>query len=174
MRGSLAIMLLLATPPRSARAQDFVPPDANAQSGSVRLGLFGFGTRLGFDVAGDNQVVGGITLDAGHLFSDRVRVRPSVEVGVGDGPNSYVLNFELMYRFVSDRETAVPYTGFGLGVWGQGECAVVPGCPGVWPQFALGFELKIREHFNWLLEYHAEDTFSRHRLFIGLTTRRQP
>src|SRR5262249_38286766 len=170
MRGALPVILLLAASPLAA--QHFVPPDASAPAGGVRFGLFGFGTRLGFDVAGDKQVVGGFTIDAGHLFSDRVRVRPSAEIGFGNGANTYLVNFELMYRFTSDREIAVPYTGFGLGVWGQVDCELAPGCPGVWPQFALGFELRLREHINWLLEYHAEDTFSRHRLFIGLTTRR--
>src|SRR5262245_46516231 len=97
---ALAVILLLAASPLAA--QNFAPPDASAPAGGVRLGLFGFGTRLGFDVAGDKQVVGGFTIDAGHLFSDRVRVRPSAEIGFGNGANTYLLNFELMYRFTSD------------------------------------------------------------------------
>lgn len=166
----LAVLLTLLAAP--LRAQDFVPPDAGAANTGVRLGLYGFGTRLGLDLGGRKQAVGGVSIDAGHLFSDRIRIRPSAEVGMGRGVNTYLLNLELMYRFTSDGEVAVPYLGFGLGVWGEGECATALNCPAVWPQFALGFELRIRDQLNWMVEYHAEDTFSRHRMFIGLITRR--
>jgi hypothetical protein len=37
---------------------------------------------------------------------------------------------------------------------------------------ALGFELRLREGLAWLLECRPEDALRRHRIFIGLTTRR--
>jgi len=49
---------------------------------------------------------------------------------------------------------------------------LIDDCPAFWAQFVLGFELKLRNQINWLLEYHAEDAFRRHRVFVGLTTRR--
>jgi hypothetical protein len=48
----------------------------------------------------------------------------------------------------------------------------VASCPRVLLQFGLGFELKIDEHFSWLLEYHGEDALRRHRVLVGLTTKR--
>ena len=172
---ALVILILFWLTSPTAVAQEFVPPDAagGSQSQGVRLGFYGFGARLGPDFKGDNQVVGSLTLDFGHLFTDRVRLRPSVEVGIGGGVNTYVMNAELMYRFTPDTEIAVPYIGFGLGVWGHQGCDLSPDCPSVWPQFALGFEIRLRRYINWMLEYHAEDALRRHRLFAGLTTRRE-
>jgi hypothetical protein len=169
-------LLLLLVLPRAARAQEFQPPkeQASAQTGGVHLGLFGFGTRLGVDPSGRKQALLGTTLDVGDLFTDRVRLRPSVEVGLGDSVTTYVVNLELLYRFTADSEVAVPYVAFGPALYSQERCATAVDCPQVWAQFALGFELRFRGHMNWLLEYHGEDALRRHRFFIGLTTRRGP
>ena len=161
--------------PSVVAAQEFIPPkDATVDTtaGALRLGIFGFGTRLGVDFTGRNQAVLSPTLDAGDLFTDRVRFRPSVELGVGDSATTYVMNLELMYRFTADQEVAVPYLAFGGAVYSQERCGAAPDCPRVWAQFALGFEIKFRQNMNWLLEYHGEDALRRHRFFIGLTTRR--
>jgi hypothetical protein len=97
------------------------------------------------------------------------------EIGTGSFPDTYLGALELTYRFTRDLETAVPYIGGGVGVWGHQSCdGSAPGdtCPRVWPMFTLGFELRLSTRFNWLLEYHGEQALSRHRLFIGLTSRR--
>ncbi len=169
------VLAFLPLLPPAARAQEFIPPkDAtiDTTAGALRLGVFGFGTRLGVDFTGRNQAILSPTLDMGDLFTDRVRIRPSVEVGVGDTATTYVMNLELMYRFTPDKEVAVPYLGFGGAVYSQERCGAAPDCPRVWAQFALGFEMKFREHMNWLLEYRGEDGLRRHRFFIGLTTKR--
>jgi hypothetical protein len=172
-----AVMLGLAAasgPPRRLSAQEFVPPKDQpaAGEGRVRLGLLGFGSRIGADFEGRNQIIVSPTLELADLFSPQVRLRPSAEVGLGDTVTTYVINAELMYRFTADREPAVPYVGFGGALYSQQRCNRAADCPRVWAQFALGFELKFREHINWLLEYRGEDGLRRHRFFIGLTTRR--
>jgi hypothetical protein len=83
-----------------------------------------------------------------------------------------VVSGEVIYRFTPDADRAVPYVGFGLAVAGRDDCSTFPGCPEAWLQFALGFELTFRDNMNWMLEYHAEDALNRHRLLVGLTTRR--
>ena len=171
-------LLLLLVLPRPARAQEFQPPQQQAGGAGhgVRLGLYGFGTRLGVDPSGNKQAILGTTLDAGDLFTDRVRLRPSAEIGLGDSVTTYVVNLELLFRFTADSELAVPYVAFGPALYSQEHCGTVTGidCPAIWAQFALGFEIKLRGHLNWLLEYHGEDALRRHRFFIGLTTRRGP
>ena len=154
-----------------AAAQQFQPPK-NAGHGGTRIGLFGFGVRGGVDFRRSSQLVLGSTLDIGDLFSNRLRLRPSAEIGVFHGPNTYVGNFELLWRFTNDEEVATPYIGAGLGVAGRDGCGSDPRCPGLWLNTAFGFELRYRSTFNWILEYHAMDRLRRHRLFIGLTTRR--
>ena len=124
------------------------------------------------DFRRSGQLVLGTTLDLGDLFSNRVRLRPSAEFGVFNGPNTYVGNFEVLWRFTDDEEVATPYIGLGLGVAGRDGCGSDPGCPGLWFNTAFGFELHYRSTFNWLVEYHGMDRMRRHRLFIGLTTRR--
>jgi hypothetical protein len=170
---------LLAVPllfPHAARAQGFQPPQEQA-SGAVstsglRLGLYGFGTRLGVDPSGRKQAILGTALDVGDVFTDRVRLRPSAEIGLGDSVTTYVVNFELLFRFTADSEIAVPYVAFGPGLFSQERCGTAVDCPQIWAQFALGFEIKLGGHMSWLLEYHGEDALRRHRFFIGLTTRR--
>jgi hypothetical protein len=113
-----------------------------------------------------------MAIDVADIYSDRVRLRPSLEIGAGAGLATYVFNVEMTYRFMPDTEKAIPYIGFGLGVYGQTGCAAAPACPKLMPQFALGFELKFQNNMNWLLEYHGEDALRRHRFFVGLATRR--
>ncbi|HEY3222148.1 MAG TPA: hypothetical protein VGJ80_15555 [Gemmatimonadales bacterium] len=156
---------------RSATAQQFSPPK-NARHGGTRIGLFGFGVRGGVDFRRSGQLVLGSTLDIGDLFSNRIRLRPSAEIGVFNGPNTYVGNFEALWRFTNDEEVATPYIGLGLGLAGRDGCGSDPGCPGLWLNTVFGFELRYRSTFNWLLEYHGMDRLRRHRLYIGLTTRR--
>lgn len=154
-------------------AQQFVPPEEQASAASgIRVGLFGFGSRLGVDFEGTNEVIVSVTWDVADIFTPQVRLRPSLEIGIGDSLGSYVGNLELLYRFTPDREIAVPYVGFGLGMWSQQRCSRNPDCPDLWAQFALGFELRMRDQINWLLEYHGENGLQRHRFLVGLVTRR--
>lgn len=173
MRFLLPLLSLLQLLPLPAGAQEFVPPaeQATGGTGTLRIGIFGFGSRIGVDFAGRNQFIVSPTLDVADVWTSRVRLRPSAEIGLGD-TTTYVMNLELMYRFTADQEIAVPYIGFGGAVMSQERCDAAPDCPRLWAQFALGFELKFREHMNWLLEYHGEDGLRRHRFFIGLATRR--
>jgi hypothetical protein len=152
-------------------AQDFRPPEEDTEPSSIKIGLSGFSARAGADFKGANQLIASIAVEVADLYSSRVRVRPSVEIGISSAENTYLGSLDVIYRFTEDSETAVPYVGFGLGLFGLNPgCAA--GCPKLWPQFSLGFELNFRPGINWLLEYRGEDTLRRHRFLIGLTTRR--
>lgn len=170
---ALMVWCLVLGLPLAARAQQaadsgFAPPVSR-----WRVGLFGFGARVGADLNGDANLVFGYSLDVADLYVEGLRLRPSAEVGLGgDSSDTYVGNLELIYRFTKDSDIAVPYVGVGLALQGHRTCSSDPQCPNLWAQFALGFELAIRPSFNWFLEYHGEDGFRRHRLFIGLATRR--
>lgn len=165
----LVTLSLLVVP--EAQAQQFQPPK-DGKHGGTRLGLFGFGVRGGVDFRRSGQLVLGSTLDIGDLFSNRLRLRPSAEIGVFNGPNTYVGNFEALWRFTDDEEVATPYVGLGFGVSGRDGCGSDPECPDLWFNTVFGFELRYRSTFNWLIEYHGMDRMRRHRLYIGLTTRR--
>jgi hypothetical protein len=156
---------------RIAAAQEFVPPKNTRHSGT-RIGLFGFGVRGGVDLKSNGQLVLGTTLDLGDLFTSRVRLRPSAEVGVFNGANTYMGSFDTMWRFTEDEEVATPYVGLGFSVAGREGCGADPQCPDLWLNLTFGFELHYRSTFNWLLEYRAMDALNKHRLFVGLTTRR--
>lgn len=153
-------------------AQEFEPPESeeSVRPTGLRLGLYGFAARAGVDFTDGAQVVLGVALDLGDIFSDRVRLRPSSEIAFGNDTYTYLASVEAIYRFTPDTERAIPYVGFGFGIWGEQRCRV--GCPDVWLQFALGFELRLRGQMNWMLEYHGEDALRRHRFLIGLATRR--
>jgi hypothetical protein len=153
-------------------AQQFVPPKSEGGASGTRLGLFGFGVRAGVDLKGDGQLVLGTTLDGGDLFSRRIRLRPSAEIGVFNGPNTYVVSLETLWRFTEDEEVAVPYVGLGGSVAGHEGCGSDPNCPATWLNLVFGVELRYRSTFNWLLEYHGMDLMRRHRFYVGLTTRR--
>jgi len=165
----LAFVAVLAA--QTAAAQQFQPPKNGRQSGT-RIGLFGFGVRGGVDFRRSGQLVMGTTLDLGDLFSSRLRLRPSAEIGLFNGPNTYVGNLEALWRFTDDEEVATPYLGLGLGLAGREGCGTDPQCPSLWLNTVFGFELRYRSTFNWLLEYHGMDRMRRHRLYIGFTTRR--
>ena len=167
---AVLLALHLAAP---LAAQDFRPPDEDTEPTSVQFGITGFGARAGVDFTGANQLISSISLDIADLYTSRFRLRPSGEIGIGGGINTYLVNLDVIWRFVSDAETAVPYIGAGFGVFAANPgCGPAPGCPKFWPQFELGFELRFRPGINWLIEYRAEDLVRRHRFFVGLTTRR--
>jgi hypothetical protein len=173
MRTALALTVALAFP-ASLHAQRFATPDSVGSSlGGVRLGLFGFSAKGGADFKSGGRVIVGVGLDLGDIFTDRVRLRPSFEMGIDSDTTNYVASAELMYRFTPDSVIAVPYVLFGLGLYGQQLCnTLASGCPKVLAQFGLGFELKLDDHLNWMMEYHGEDALRRHRIFLGLTSRR--
>ena len=153
-------------------AQAFPAPPVQRAPAGTRIGLLGFGVRAGADFTGNGAAVFGIAIDAGNLFVNRLRLRPSAEVGILDGPNTYVGNFEAVYRLSGDNEAVTPYVGAGVAVAGHAECATVADCPGVWINAVFGIEVRYRSTFNWLIEYHALDMFRRNRVYLGLTTRR--
>ena len=172
----LLLFLAGVTPVGKLAAQDFTPPEVGGQKSDqgskIKFGLYGFGTRIGWDVE-DSAAIISITFDLGNLGSDQVRLRPSAEVGFAEDVNTYVVSAEIIYRFTPDTEKAIPYVGIGVALAGRDNCSSTgPNCPEVWLQFVLGFEMGFRSSMNWLLEYHAEDALNRHRLFLGLTTRR--
>ena len=173
MRGTAWVATLLVLSAAGLAAQEFHPPPVKQAAGrGTRIGLFGFSVRSGPDVSHGSQLVLGAGLDGGDLFSSRVRVRPSVEIGVFNGPNTYVASLEALYRFTTDDETAVPYAGGGFSIAGHDGCGTDAACPALWANVVVGFELRYRSTFNWLFEYHAMDAFRRHRFYFGLTTRR--
>lgn len=172
MRGILVLLLYLCSAPLVAQEEFQPPEEAPASARPVQLGLFGFASRIGVDFEGQGQAIASFAVDVGHLFTDRLRFRPSAELGFGWGDNTYVANLEIIYRFTTDTVVVVPYLGAGVGLAGQEGCDTAADCPSIWTQFVLGFEMKMQGQFNWLLEYHSEDAFGRHRLFLGLTTRR--
>jgi hypothetical protein len=162
MRASLGLLLLLCAAPLAAQGAE----------GKFGVGLFGFAAATGIDFSGDDQLLFATTFDLGNLYGERLRLRGGGELGIGSELNTYVFNAEIMFRFLSDTMGAVPYVGAGAGLFTQEACDSAAGCPSLWLQFALGFELRIRDHLAWFMEYHAEDVFRRARIFIGLTTRR--
>lgn len=156
-----------------AGAQEFQPPRVSqGDSVGTRLGLFGFGTRGGIDVSGRSQLVFGTTLDVGNLVNNRVRLRPSGEIGVFNGPNTFAGSLEALFRLTEDDQLAIPYVGLGFSIAGREDCSRIRDCPDFWANFVFGFELHYRSTYNWLLEYHGMDAFRQNRLYVGLTTRR--
>jgi hypothetical protein len=172
---ALALLALVVSLANAAPlpGQAFTPPPVKrASPRGTRIGLYGFGIRSGLDANGGGQAVLGATLDAGNLFVSRLRVRPSAEVGMLNGANTYAGSLEFLYRFLDDDRAAAPYLGGGLSVAGHTDCGADPGCPGLWVNVVLGIEIRVRSTFNWLIEYHAMDAFKHNRLYLGLTTRR--
>src|SRR6266508_792800 len=167
-----AVLLVLAAAAPLVAQEFHPPPVRRTNDGGTRLGLFGFGVRGGIDLAGKTQLVFGATLDAGNLGTNRFRLRPSAEIGVFNGWNSYAGSFEALYRFTGDEQVVTPYAGGGLSVAGHDSCGGDPQCPDLWANIVVGLELHYRSTFNWLLEYHAMDAFRHNRFYVGLTTRR--
>lgn len=153
-----------------------VPLAGQADGGGdakFRLALLGFAARAGIDVTGDDQLIFGTTLDLGDLYTDRLRMRASGEIGLGGGADTYVIGGEATYRLVADTMPVVPYVGGGAALYSREGCDAVADCPALWAQFVVGFEINLRAPLRWLLEYHAQDGFGRHRFLIGLTTKRE-
>jgi len=165
----VAAPLACAAPPASA--QEFQPP-ASATAGPSSAGtgfnmdLYSFSVRGGIDVTRPAQWVVGTTLDVAEMWSPRVRLRPSFEVSSTGGAVQLHWAAEAMYRFQGDEAPAIPYVGLGVGHMSR--CT---GCTAIWPTVVIGFELRFRPAFNWLVEYHALDRLGRHRFLIGLATR---
>ena len=154
-------------------AQAFPPPPVQrTRPGGTRIGLFGFGVWSGVDVKGRGQLVLGAALDLGNLAVPRLRLRPSAEIGILNGVNTYNGSFEGLYRFTDDKQAVVPYVGAGAALAGQAGCGTVSGCPAAWVNAVVGIEVRYRSTFSGMFEYRAMDAFRHNRFCLGLTTRR--
>jgi len=175
MRATLTVLFLACAAASVAGAQDFRPPDPArrpapdstgpaeaAESNALVAGILGFSTRAGAQVTQDGQAVLGSTLDLVQLWSPRVRLRPSAEVGFGRPEKSLGANVEVVFRFQPESAPAIPYVGAGVGYYDDGSIERV------WPTFVLGFELPYRGTVRWLFEYHALDGLRRSRFLVGL------
>lgn len=163
----VAVPLACATP--RASAQEYIPPSRGGHSSAgngFQVDLFSFSTRVGVDVSYPAQWVVGSTVDIAEMGSPRVRLRPSFEVSSDGSRIQLHWAGEVVYRFQPDDAPAIPYVGFGIGHMTR--CG---GCTTLWPTVVMGFELRFRPSFNWLVEYHALDRLGRHRFLIGLATR---
>lgn len=172
VRATAMVLIAFLVPGLPLGAQAFNPPSVGPHASGTRIGLFGFGLRAGLDISGDGQAILGGALDLGSLGIDQLRLRPSVEIGILNGANTYAGNFELVYRFAPDKQPIIPYTGAGVALAGHAECGSDSDCPDVWVNVVLGVEVRFRSTFNWLIEYHGMDAFQRNRLYLGFTTRR--
>jgi len=137
----------------------------------TKFGIHTVGLRAGFDLERDGQALAGGSMDVGYLYSERLRFRLVGELGFAPSPNSYVGSFELAYRFTADSNVAIPYIGTGIALAGNELCGSIPGCPAVWWQFVLGFELRLNDRMNWLIEYHPQNALKRHRILVGIVMR---
>ncbi len=177
MRRVLTALCLACAAAPLAHAQDFRPPDPArrpaADSGTARapqalesnavlVGVLGFSTRFGAQVTQDGQAILGSTVDLAQLWSPRVRLRPSAEVGFGQPDRSLGVNVEIVFRFQPETAPAIPYVGTGVGYYDDGAVERV------WPTFLLGFELPYQRGLRWLVEYHALDGLRRSRFLVGL------
>ena len=174
--GLIGGLTLVALAAAGARAQEFVPPDrtgrpaqSNTQTSSagsgLRIGIFGFTSRVGMQVNRGTQGVVGSTVDVAELGAPTVRLRPGVEMGFGNPDHSVGINAEVVYRFQPDQAPAIPYVGLGIGYFDDTTSTRV------WPTVVMGFELNFSRSINWLIEYHALDGLRRSRFMIGLSTR---
>jgi hypothetical protein len=165
----VAVPLACAAP--QVLAQEFQPPSSAGAISSpggagFNMDLYSFSVRAGVDVTRPAQWVVGTTLDIAEMWSPRVRLRPSLEVSSTGTTVQLHWAGEVTYRFQPDDAPAIPYVGIGLGHMSR--CA---GCTTLWPTVTMGFELRFRPSFNWLIEYHALDRLGRHRFLVGLATR---
>jgi hypothetical protein len=173
MQAAIRLMLVavpLACAAPRVSAQEFIPPQRGGSSSAggngFQVDLFSFSTRAGVDVGFPAQWVVGSTLDVAELGSPQVRLRPSFEVSSDGEKIQLHWAGEVIYRFQPDDAPAIPYVGLGIGHMSR--CS---GCTTFWPTVVMGFELRFRSSFNWLIEYHALDRLGRHRFLIGLATR---
>lgn len=167
----LVLTCLVAAPLVPLAAQEFQPPAAGGEQGT-RIGLYGFGVRAGVDFTENGRLALGATLDLGQIATARLRLRGVGELSVFNAPNVYVGAVEAAYHFTDDAAPARPYAGLGLGLAGGEACSSDPDCPALWFNVVLGFELRFRPTFNWLLEYHGMNLLRENRILAGLTTRR--
>jgi len=163
------VVLCVAVVSPSLHAQELASGDSDRPW--IKLGIYSLGLRGGYDLEGDGQALVGGSADLGYLASERLRFRTVGELGFTPGPNSYVGSIELIYRFTPDSSVAIPYIGTGLGLAGNEMCGSVQGCPAVWWQFVLGFELRLNDRVNWLIEYHPQNALRRHRILVGIVMR---
>ena len=79
----IVIGLALAPAAAPAVAQEFRPPSGSSTApvSGVAVDLYSFSVRGGVDVSRSAQWVLGTSFDLAELWSPRVRLRPSVEVG---------------------------------------------------------------------------------------------
>ena len=181
----LLLFLAGVMPVGKLSAQEFITPEVGGQESDQgsNIGLYGFGTSLGWDTKDGGGIIN-VTGDFGNLLSDRVRLRPSVEVGFAEDVDTYVVSAEILYHFTQYTEKVTPYVGLGPALAGRDGCSDGPigtiGCPEAWLQLVVGLEVGLRSNMNLRLEYHAaahspfrnSPALNRHRLFFGLSTRR--
>src|ERR1043166_2205861 len=130
---SVGLWLLVAVVGAAAlAAQDFHPPPGRSAGDGTRLGLLGFGERGGVELSGQTPLVFWATHDAGHPFTSRFRLRPSGEIAVLNGLNSYVGSLEGLYRFTGEGQAVTPYAGGGFSLVGHDRCGADPDCPDAW------------------------------------------
>src|SRR5262245_32715010 len=84
-----------------------------AGSFGQELGVRSFGLRGGINLNPD-QFNFGAHVDAGRIFSERIRVQPSFELGFGNGVMLLATNFDAHYLFSA--KSFRPYAGGGLGL----------------------------------------------------------
>ncbi len=75
--------------------------------------VMGLGGGAGATIDPD-QVHLGLYADLGEVY-EKVRIRPSFEVGFGDNVTTLALNPEAIYLFRGSRTDWYPYAGAGLG-----------------------------------------------------------
>lgn len=172
MRCSLPLCLLVASAGGLYGQELQLPRDLDAAGRrGLRLDLIAVSERVGIDPTGTAQWVWGATVDLLELFSPQVRFRPSFEVSFDRRRLGLHWAGEIVYRFQGDSAPAAPYVGLGVGRYEQQQC---DRCPEVWPTVVMGFEVRFRPGFNWLLEYHGLDRLGRHRFLAGVATRPTP
>src|SRR5256886_3116278 len=153
MRSVELALLLVVVGTVALAAQEFHPPPVrSAGERGTRLGLFGFGVRGGIDLSGNTQLVFGVALDAGNLVTSRFRLRPSGEIGVFNGVNSYVGSLEGIYRFTGEGQAATPHAGGGFSLVGDDPCGTHRGLPAGWLNGVRGRGLHYSLTFNLLVE----------------------
>src|SRR5256884_1147579 len=129
MRSVWLALLLPGVAAVALAAQEFHPPPVRSPGDGTRLGLLGFGVRGGIDLSGKTQLVFGVTLDAGNLLSNRFRLRPSGEIGVFNGVNSYVGSLEGLYRFTGEGQAVTPLARRRFRPVGHDRRRAAPACP---------------------------------------------
>ncbi len=92
MRILLVSFVLMFATSLSAQTEYQPPEGEGSTTPPFQLGVFGFAARAGVDFEGQGQALASFALDMGDLYTDRLRLRPSAELGFGWGENTYVAN----------------------------------------------------------------------------------